>query len=123
MSNDEVVEKQRRKQQELMSRLRNQLQELETYAYETGDGGLPSNVLLERQGFILEQLKACMPLNLEEIEVLTSDKLKEKVDTAIKEVSSSSVYTLLLNRKINFFKSKIRCSKSKKTCTYLKVFG
>ncbi|XP_022695645.1 RUN domain-containing protein 1-like isoform X3 [Varroa jacobsoni] len=85
MSNDEVVEKQRRKQQELMSRLRNQLQELETYAYETGDGGLPSNVLLERQGFILEQLKACMPLNLEEIEVLTSDKLKEKVDTAIKE--------------------------------------
>ncbi|XP_022695643.1 RUN domain-containing protein 1-like isoform X2 [Varroa jacobsoni] len=86
MSNDEVVEKQRRKQQELMSRLRNQLQELETYAYETGDGGLPSNVLLERQGFILEQLKACMPLNLEEIEVLTSDKLKEKVDTAIKEI-------------------------------------
>lgn len=70
-----------------MSRLRSQLQELETYAYETGEGGLPSNVLLERQNFILQQLKAQMALNLEEIEVLRPDELKDKVDSAIKEVN------------------------------------
>ncbi|OQR74749.1 RUN domain-containing protein 1-like [Tropilaelaps mercedesae] len=79
VSNDEVMEQQRRKQQELMSKLRSQLQELETYAYETGDGGLPSNILLERQNFILQQLKARMALNLEEIGALSSDELKEKI--------------------------------------------
>lgn len=87
VAHEEVMEQQKQKQRDLMEKLRNQLQDLETYAYETGDGGLPSSVLLERQSVIIEQLKDRMALNLEEIEVLTPEELREKVDSAIKEVS------------------------------------
>ncbi|XP_003745877.1 RUN domain-containing protein 1 [Galendromus occidentalis] len=86
VAHDELMEKQKQKQRDLMEKLRSQLQDLETYAYETGDGGLPSNVLLERQSVIIEQLKDRMALNLEEMEVLTAEELREKVDSAIKEM-------------------------------------
>ena len=39
---------QREKQKDLIEQLKNQLQELESYAYETGEAGLPQSVLLER---------------------------------------------------------------------------
>lgn len=47
---------QRRKQRELISQLKCQLEDLEKYAYETGDADLPQSVVLERQNIIISEL-------------------------------------------------------------------
>ena len=49
---------QRKKHTELIHQLKGQLEELEGYAYESGEGDMPSSVLLERQRVVMEQLKA-----------------------------------------------------------------
>jgi len=46
---------QREKQKELITQLKSQLEELEKYAYETGEAGLPQCVILERQKVIIGQ--------------------------------------------------------------------
>lgn len=43
-------------QKELIDQLKRQLKELESYAYETGEAGLPQDVLLERQKVIIGEL-------------------------------------------------------------------
>lgn len=53
---DELKEKmkaQGEKQKDLITQLKNQLEELELYAYETGEAGLPQNVLLERHRLVI----------------------------------------------------------------------
>ncbi|CAG2056807.1 unnamed protein product [Timema podura] len=45
----EKILEQRTKQKELISQLKLQLEDLEKYAYETGEAGLPQCVILERQ--------------------------------------------------------------------------
>ena len=52
-SNDAILEAQRKRQAELIHQLKGQLQELESYAYESGDGNMPSNILLERQRVVM----------------------------------------------------------------------
>ena len=49
---------QRKKHTELINQLKCQLEELEGYAYESGEGDMPSSVLMERQRVVMEQLKA-----------------------------------------------------------------
>jgi hypothetical protein len=44
---------QRAKQKELISQLKSQLEDLEKYAYETGEAGLPQSVVMERQRVII----------------------------------------------------------------------
>lgn len=44
---------QRTKQKELITQLKNQLEDLEKYAYETGEAGLPQSVVMERQRVII----------------------------------------------------------------------
>lgn len=51
--NNEVLEAQRKKQAELISQLKGQLEELESYAYESGEAIVPSNLLLERQRIVM----------------------------------------------------------------------
>lgn len=46
---------QRIKQKELISQLKTQLEDLEKYAYETGDADLPQSVILERQNIIISK--------------------------------------------------------------------
>lgn len=46
---------QRTKQRELISQLKSQLEDLEKYAYETGDADLPQSVILERQNIIISK--------------------------------------------------------------------
>lgn len=46
---------QRTKQRELISQLKSQLEDLEKYAYETGDADLPQSVILERQNIIISE--------------------------------------------------------------------
>ena len=41
------------KQQELIDQLKQQLEDLETYAYETGEAGLPQTFIVERQNVII----------------------------------------------------------------------
>ena len=53
-----AVEAQRRKQAEAIEQLREQLEELESYAYMSGDSaGPPSKLVLERQRLVMEQLR------------------------------------------------------------------
>lgn len=50
---DDLLETQRKRQAELIHQLKGQLEELESYAYESGEGTMPSNILLERQRVVM----------------------------------------------------------------------
>lgn len=62
----EAVRLRRTQQKELINRLKSQLRELEQYAFENGEAGVPQDVLLERQRVILNELKTKMNLELDE---------------------------------------------------------
>nr|CAD7576589.1 unnamed protein product [Timema californicum] len=81
----EKIIEQRTKQKELISQLKLQLEDLEKYAYETGEAGLPQCVILERQKVILDQLKGKLNLNVDDIDKLTTDDLRTQVDFAINQ--------------------------------------
>ncbi|KAH9416689.1 RUN domain containing 1 [Dermatophagoides pteronyssinus] len=85
---EEKLERQRNRQKELIGQLKEQLEDLERYAYETGElNSLPSSMLLERQNAIIEQLKSKLPiLSIDEIDHLTPEELRRKVDHAVKEL-------------------------------------
>ncbi|KAH9520884.1 RUN protein, partial [Dermatophagoides farinae] len=85
---EEKLERQRSRQKELISQLKDQLEDLERYAYETGElNSLPNSMLLERQNAIIEQLKSKLPiLSIDEIDQLTPEQLRRKVDQAVKEL-------------------------------------
>ncbi len=52
------MEAQRKKHSELISQLKTQLEELESYAYESGEAdSVPSNVLLERQRIVMGEIR------------------------------------------------------------------
>lgn len=62
---DEIKEKmqlQREKQNDLIRQLKTQLEELETYAYETGEAGIPESVLLQRHKLVVGEclLHSCL---------------------------------------------------------------
>ena len=50
------MEAHRAKQQELIQQLKQQLEDLERYAYETGEAGMPQNLIVERQKVIIGKL-------------------------------------------------------------------
>lgn len=83
---EEKLEQQRQKQKELIQQLKEQLEDLEKYAFETGDAGMPSSMLLERQSVIIEQLKEKLPLNLDELDLLNPDDLRRKIDQAVRDM-------------------------------------
>jgi hypothetical protein len=49
----EKIQVQRERHKDLIGQLKIQLEELESYAYETGDAGLPQSVLLERHKLVV----------------------------------------------------------------------
>ncbi|XP_041466703.1 RUN domain-containing protein 1-like [Lytechinus variegatus] len=77
------ISEQREKQAELISQLKNQLEDIETFAYEEGTGNLPHTKVMEKQGTIIDQLKNKLDLNLEDFEKLSTEELKQRVDSAI----------------------------------------
>ncbi|KAG8184229.1 hypothetical protein JTE90_013205 [Oedothorax gibbosus] len=83
---EDKLEQQRNKQKELIHKLKEQLEDLEHYAYETGEAGMPQSMLLERQSVIIEQLKGKLLLDLDELDKLSPDELRSQVDSAIKEL-------------------------------------
>ncbi|XP_038053423.1 RUN domain-containing protein 1-like isoform X2 [Patiria miniata] len=77
------ITEQREKQMELISQLKSQLDDLEQFAYEEGSGELPQNMILEKQNVIIEELKQKLGLNIEDMDKLTTDDLRQLVDSAI----------------------------------------
>uniref|UniRef100_A0A914VCF6 RUN domain-containing protein n=2 Tax=Plectus sambesii TaxID=2011161 RepID=A0A914VCF6_9BILA len=80
-----IMEQQRAKQMQLIGQLKDQLQDLEQFAYDTGDGGLPSNEVLEKQKAVLDQLHQRMDLNLE-LDKMSQEDLQKHVDMALKQL-------------------------------------
>lgn len=62
----EAMRLRRAQQQELIEKLKSQLRELERYAFESGEASVPQDIVLERQRFILNELKVRMNLELDE---------------------------------------------------------
>lgn len=62
----EAVRLRRAQQHELIEKLKSQLRELELYAFEVGEAGVPQDIVLERQRVILKELKVRMNLELDE---------------------------------------------------------
>jgi len=82
---EEAVAEQRRKQAEAIVQLRAQLEELENYAYQSGDSAPPSRLLLERQRLVMERLKESLNLNIVESDIaaLSEDQVRASVDSAV----------------------------------------
>ena len=78
-----VLDEQRKKHADLIQQLKGQLEELESYAYESGEAIVPSNMLLERQRIVMEQLKSRLNLNMDNIVKLSEEELKAEVDSAV----------------------------------------
>lgn len=80
----------RAQQQELIEKLKSQLRELERYAFESGDASVPQDIVLERQRFILNELKLRMNLELDEQKYyqLTPADVKQQVDIALGQLVS-----------------------------------
>ena len=58
------MESHKNKQHELIEQLKNQLEDLERYAYETGEAGLPSNLVVERQKIIIGNINSSKNLKI-----------------------------------------------------------
>ncbi|XP_058796945.1 RUN domain-containing protein 1 [Phymastichus coffea] len=85
---DLKTEIQKNKQKELICQLKTQLEELEKFAYETGDADLPQSVILERQNLIINHLKEKLNFNVEDFCKLSTDDLRWQVDYAINQIVS-----------------------------------
>lgn len=77
---------QREKQHKLITQLKSQLEDLETYAYETGTAELPTSKVIEKQKVLLEELRHRLDLNLENFDKLSADELKQIVDRAVASI-------------------------------------
>ncbi|XP_050579911.1 RUN domain-containing protein 1 [Bombus affinis] len=79
---------QRTKQKELICQLKSQLEDLEKYAYETGNADLPQSMILERQSIIINHLKEKLNFNVDDLCKLPVDDLRWQVDYAISQIVS-----------------------------------
>lgn len=84
----ERLEAQRNKQKELIFQLKNQLDDLERFAYQEGSyDSLPQSVVMERQRVIIDELIKKLDVNLnEDIGNLTPEELRQRVDAAIAQI-------------------------------------
>ncbi|KAH9495176.1 RUN domain-containing protein 1 [Bulinus truncatus] len=81
------INEQREKQRQLIQQLKSQLEDLETYAYETGDAEvLPTSKVMEKQKVVLEELKHKLDLNLENFDSLSTEELRQIVDHAVGQI-------------------------------------
>ncbi|GAB0098833.1 RUN domain-containing protein [Sergentomyia squamirostris] len=84
------VEWQRNRQQELIQQLKNQLEDLEKFAFESGEPVLPQSMLLEKQKVIIDEFKSKINLNFDEnaLSHLSPEDLRHQVDSALGEFVS-----------------------------------
>nr|CAG4637708.1 EOG090X03YR [Chydorus sphaericus] len=77
------MESHRLKQHQLIEQLKQQLEDLERYAYETGEAGLPQTQVVERQKIIIDQMKSKLQFNVDDLDKYTVEELRQQVDQAI----------------------------------------
>lgn len=84
------MDSQKSHQHELIDQLKTQLEDLEKYAYETGEPVLPQAIMVEKQKIIIDELKQKMNLNFNELDLpqLSPDELRNHVDMAFGEFVS-----------------------------------
>ncbi|XP_030077096.1 RUN domain-containing protein 1 [Microcaecilia unicolor] len=84
----ERIEAQREKQRELIVQLKTQLDDLETFAYQEGNyDSLPQSMVMERQQVIIDELIKKLDMNLnEDIDSLSPEELRQRVDAAIAQI-------------------------------------
>lgn len=84
------MDRQKNHQHELIEQLKTQLDDLEKYAYETGEPVLPQAIMVEKQKIIIDELKQKMNLNFNELDLpqLSPDELRNHVDMAFGEFVS-----------------------------------
>lgn len=81
---EEKLAEQREKQKTLITQLKSQLEDLETYAYESGHAEeLPTSKVMEKQKVLLEELRHKLDLDLDNFDRLTADELKDIVHKAV----------------------------------------
>ncbi|GAB6018509.1 hypothetical protein CHUAL_000207 [Chamberlinius hualienensis] len=84
-----IIQQQREKQKELIEQLKNQLEELETYAFESGEADdIPQSMMIEKQKVIIDELKGKLPLDLDQFHQLSPEQLRKQVERAISQLIS-----------------------------------
>jgi RUN domain-containing protein 1 len=86
-THEKIIEEQRLKQKDLIDQLKNQLIDLESYAYQSGTLEIPSTLIMEKQRVIIDELKEKINLPIENMNKLSNDELKKAVDSAICQVN------------------------------------
>ena len=90
----DVIDEQQIRQKDLIDQLKNQLQDLESYAYESAGGNnddlMPSLLVLEKQKIVINELKEKINLPLDNLNKLSNDELKQAVDNAICQIINPS---------------------------------
>nr|CAH8855472.1 unnamed protein product [Trichobilharzia regenti] len=72
--------------QKLIEQLRRHLDDLERFAYETGEQSEPpTQTMLEKQRLVIEGLREKLELNISNLDQLPADKLKQVVDNAVNQ--------------------------------------
>lgn len=84
---EKIILLQREKQQELILQLKQQLEELESYAFECGADITPHSLLVEKQRVIIDELRSKVDLDLNDMNRMSIDELKGKVDNAIGQIT------------------------------------
>lgn len=84
-SEKDGVDRQRERQKVLIARLKEQLEDLEKYAYEAGEGDLPSTEVMARQKAVIDKLHEKVQLDLE-LDKMSQSDLQKKVDEALKKL-------------------------------------
>lgn len=88
VENERIVADQNLKQKELIEQLRIQLQDLENYTYEPGSSELPSNIVMEKQKVIIDELKDKIDFPASDLNRLTNEELKIAVDEALHQITN-----------------------------------
>lgn len=83
--NGEILEIQKQRQHDLLKQLREQIEDFERIAYENGEGGMPSTLILQKQKAALDELHAKMSLNLE-LDKMSLGDIQRHVDEALKQL-------------------------------------
>ncbi|EFA12041.2 RUN domain-containing protein 1 [Tribolium castaneum] len=127
----EAVRLRRSQQKELIDRLKSQLRELEQYAFENGEAGVPQDIVLERQRVILNELKTRMNLEIDErnYHQMTSADVKQQINIALDQlisplrvkehlVAQLKTQVADLERFINYLQSDTKHDKCSCGCAY-----
>lgn len=92
---DENIQQKRDRVFELIKHLRQQLEDLEKFAYENGEGELPMSELRHRQKIVFEKLQEKIQLKIE-LDKHSEHELQKNVDEGLNQVHARFFFTPFL---------------------------